>query len=362
MGYVRLLLAASVFQGHAWAIFPPRVYEFAGGVVSVRLFYMISGFLIALVFHSKYNSAKSFYKSRLLRLLPVYQIVLILSICASALSFFIKKDPFLLGYFSGYQNFLNPFEIMILSVPQLTTLGLDLYGFIGIDQNGLFLAKQSWKYVNGYQFLVVPQAWTLGLECWFYLLAPFIIRSKKSIIILIVFSFFSELIISTSLDFSNDDPWSRRFFPSELKYFLIGALSFKIKSLMTVDSTKYKFAIFAFMIAAISLIDYATIQTYSTFVYLSFFLALPSLLDLSSHLPFDRIIGDLSYPFYLSHWLILNAVDNKIIPSFESPKTLSLIYTILFSIALVLLVERKIDKIRRRYAKHQGNRLSPAQS
>lgn len=362
MGYIRLLLAISVFQGHAWAIFPPRVYEFAGGVVSVRLFYMISGFLIALVFHSKYNCAKSFYKSRLLRLLPVYQIILILSICVSVLSLVIKKDPFLLGYFSGYQSFLNPFEIMILSVPQLTTLGLDFYGFIGIDQNGLFLAKQTWKHVNGYQFLVVPQAWTLGLECWFYLMAPFVIRSKKSLIILILFSFFLELLISASLDFSNDDPWNRRFFPSELKYFLIGVLSFQIRSLITVDSNKCKFAILAAVIAAISLIDNATTQSYSIFVYLLFFLSLPSLLSVSSFLPFDRIIGDLSYPFYLSHWLILHAVENNMAPSFGSPKALSMIYTLLFSIALVLLVERKFDKIRRRYAKHQANRLYPAQS
>lgn len=101
-------------------------------MVSVRLVYMISGFLIVLVFHSKYNSAKSFYKTRLLRLLPVYQIVLISSIFALVLSLVIKKDSFILGYFSGYQSFFNPFEIMILSVPQVTTLGLDLYGFDGV--------------------------------------------------------------------------------------------------------------------------------------------------------------------------------------------------------------------------------------
>ena len=203
---------------------------------------------------------------------------------------------------------------------------------------------------------------TLGLECWFYLLAPFVIRSKKSLIILILFSFFLELLISASLDFSNDDPWNRRFFPSELKYFLIGALSFQIRSLITLESNRYRFAILAIVITAIGLIDNASSQFYSTFVYFAFFLSLPSLLSFSSFLPFDRIIGDLSYPFYLSHWLILHAVDNKMAPSFGSPKALSLIYTILFSIALVLLVERKIDKVRRRYAKHQGNRLSPAQS
>lgn len=360
MGYVRLLLAISVFQGHAWAIFPPRVYEFAGGVVSVRLFYMISGFLIALVLHSKYKSAKSFYKSRLYRLIPVYQIILILSICVSVLSFIIKKDSFLLGYFTGYQSHLNPFEILFLSVPQLTTIGLDLYGFLGIDQNGLFFTKQAWQHVNGYQFLLVPQAWTLGLECWFYLLAPFIIRSKKWMAILILLSFFSELLIRFTLDFSNDDPWSRRFFPSELKYFLIGAMSFQIKSVIKINSCKYKFVIFVLVLISMSMIDNFNTKYYPILVYIVFFLTLPSILSISSRLPFDRVIGDLSYPFYISHWLILHAVDNKILSSFGSPKTLSLIYTILFSLALVFLVERKIDKIRRKFA-NQQNRLSPTQ-
>ena len=350
MGYFRLLLAISVFLGHAWAVFPPRIYEFAGGVVSVRLFYMISGFLIALVLHSKYHSAINFYKSRMLRLLPVYQITLILTISLSILSYLSMGDPFLLGYFAGYANLLTTPEIILLLIPQFTTIALDLYGFIGINDGGLFLAEQSWKNVNGYQFLLVPQAWTLGLECWFYFLAPFIIRKTSYVVILAIMSLASGILVDNLLEFSGDDPWARRFFPSELKYFLAGVLSFKLKSKLVQSRTRNCVLVFVVVLAATSLVDYISIPIYSLCVYFIFFLSLPSLLKISSRLPFDRIIGDLSYPFYLCHWFILHAVANAILPSFEYPKLSSLLYSILLSLLLVLLIERKIDTFRHRYS------------
>ena len=70
MGLVRIILAISVYLGHAWPLFPPKVHEMSGGVISVRLFYIISGYLIAMVLSEKYGSLKNFYFSRALRLLP----------------------------------------------------------------------------------------------------------------------------------------------------------------------------------------------------------------------------------------------------------------------------------------------------
>ena len=60
MGLVRIILAISVYLGHAWPLFPPKVHEMSGGVISVRLFYIISGYLIAMVLSEKYGSLKKF--------------------------------------------------------------------------------------------------------------------------------------------------------------------------------------------------------------------------------------------------------------------------------------------------------------
>ena len=119
MGYIRLLLGVSVYQGHAWAIFPPKVYEFSGGVVSVRMFYIISGFLMAMVLSYKYESPINFYKSRLLRLIPVYYCVLFISILISVISYIKTGDSFILGYFSGYRDTIGIIGCAILAIPQL---------------------------------------------------------------------------------------------------------------------------------------------------------------------------------------------------------------------------------------------------
>ena len=160
---------------HAWPLFPPKVHEMSGGVISVRLFYIISGYLIAMVLSEKYGSLKNFYFLAL-RLLPTYLIVLAITLLSSCLFILWRNDPFLLGYLIGYKNVLSSFEIALLSIPQLGILFLDLFGFFGVNENGIHLLLVSWGNTNGYEFLLVPQAWTLGIECWFYLFAPFLIK------------------------------------------------------------------------------------------------------------------------------------------------------------------------------------------
>ena len=137
MGLVRIILAISVFLGHAWPIFPPKIHEMSGGIVSVRLFYIISGYLIAMVLNEKYASLKNFYLSRALRLLPAYLIILAVTILSSCILFLSNNDPFLLGYFIGYKSMLSIVEILLISIPQLGIIFLDLFGFFGVNENGL---------------------------------------------------------------------------------------------------------------------------------------------------------------------------------------------------------------------------------
>lgn len=75
--------------------------------------------------------------------------------------------------------------------------------------------------------LLVPQAWTLGVELSFYLLAPFIISSRKAIYILIIYSLGLRLVL-IKIGIGMNDPWNYRFFPTELALFLVGVLSHQI--------------------------------------------------------------------------------------------------------------------------------------
>lgn len=347
MGYIRILLAISVFQGHAWAVFPPKVYEFSGGVASVRLFYIISGFLITFVLTKKYNSVKSFYKSRALRLLPTYYFILFLTLASSLIIYFFTTDSFLLGYFEGYKNSLSIYECLLLYIPQLSTLFLDLYGFIGINENGLFLAKQTWTNVNGYQFLIIPQAWTLGIECWFYMFAPFIVKNKYFSTLFLAVSLAIDFFVDSYIPFANDDPWARRFFLSEMQYFILGVISCQNKKLLTINNNTAKSIIYISIFLYLIFMELLNFEIYFI-TYVLFALSIPVILDLSHKLPLDRITGDLSYPFYLSHWFCIHLLSNLDL-NLSFPKTYAFLLTIIISILIVFIIEKPFKNIRSKY-------------
>src|SRR4029077_12379723 len=69
--------------------------------------------------------------------------------------------------------------------------------------------------------MLIPQAWSLGTELSFYLVAPFILRSSWRIVF---FVFVASIALRVGL-FSAGlyyDPFSYRFFPAELMWFLLG--------------------------------------------------------------------------------------------------------------------------------------------
>jgi len=76
MGILRFLLAISVAVDHFGGAFG---LHFGPGSVEVEAFFIISGFYMYLVLHTKYYRAglSIFYSARYLRLLPSYLVVLL---------------------------------------------------------------------------------------------------------------------------------------------------------------------------------------------------------------------------------------------------------------------------------------------
>ena len=100
--------------------------------------------------------------------------------------------------------------------------------FFGIEHSSLlFTGSFAHSDVPLYQGLLVPQAWTLGVEITFYLVAPFVLRSPRRLLALLAASLaLRAVLIATGIGLS--DPWTYRFFPAELALFLAGALSHQI--------------------------------------------------------------------------------------------------------------------------------------
>jgi peptidoglycan/LPS O-acetylase OafA/YrhL len=215
MGVLRTVFALSVVFAHSsWN----DGFVFVGGQNAVELFYVISGFLISYVIHTNesYRNPLKFYVSRWLRIYPIYYAVATLSLVALLLG---NRQIFKL-----YEEFPGSADIMLV-VSQVLLLGQDWMCFLGVQNGHLaFLSDLRPNELQIHNGLLVPQAWTLGLEVSFYAMAPFILRNRPALYILLILS----LLLKAALvmdGIGRQDPWTYRFFPAELGLFLLGALS-----------------------------------------------------------------------------------------------------------------------------------------
>src|SRR3989344_473228 len=218
MGLLRLLLAVSVLSAHAGPIFGSYLI---GGKMAVQAFFMISGFYMALVLSQKYEKKKNFYRlfisNRILRIYPTYLIVLIMSIFVYGILFSHAST----GKFMFYKVYALSFDfplLIYLFLSNIFILGMDLVMFLGVNlKTGASYLTPDYLSTNPilHDFMLIPQAWTLSLEFLFYLLVPFIYKkSLKFVILLTLISIILRIYIySIGL---NHEPWTNRFFPTEL--------------------------------------------------------------------------------------------------------------------------------------------------
>jgi len=215
MGLLRTIFALSVVFSHL------GIYTFVGARNAVQIFYIISGFLISyiLVEAKNYSNVKNFYYNRILRIYPIYYFIVFISLLIYPIlniKFFyiIKQTPIIANIFLIFSN--------------IFIIGQDWIMFSGIKNNILIFVTDFYKSeIILFEGLFIQQAWTLGLEVTFYLIAPFILFNRKIISTLLIFSILLRIYL-IKIGIGLKDPWTYRFFPTELAFFLIGALSHQI--------------------------------------------------------------------------------------------------------------------------------------
>ena len=285
---------------------------------AVQMFFAISGFYISMVWQDKYSRCESpirtFYLSRSLRIYPLYFIVL-------ALSVMVAWYGLASGHISALMALLAYPLSGALSIPvyltQISLLGMDSYSFLGrLDDGTVTLAKHLVNYPRPFihEFYFVPQAWSLSLELMFYMAAPFILSKTKLLLWLLLLSL--GLRLSLWLSGYDDYPWTTRVFPLEMALFIAGALAQRAWTRLDqaiggvagnrciywlVGSLPIVMAV-AFKWIAATLGESAYWIAYALTVS-----ALPVLFALTRSLKLDRALGDLSYPIYISHWLVIAA-------------------------------------------------------
>lgn len=307
MGSIRVLLAVAVVFEHAYGT------AFSGGVFAVQLFFVVSGFFISyiLVESQNYGTIGAFYWNRILRLFPVYWTVALASLVMylGGAYAFGNAPPFV----EVYQQLDLP-NATALALTNVFLFGQDWVIFTAIDNGALvFSPNYHVEDVWVWRGLLVPPAWSLGIELTFYLIAPFILTRLRLLLVLLIFSVALRLwLISTGLGLQ--DPWNYRFFPTELALFILGILSHQLwKPYLEANdciSDRIATAITLIVIVVTAVCVTLHILPLRLPVLVLFVLSLPFLFCFQKNRPWDRWLGEFSYPIYIVHWSVMFPVSH----------------------------------------------------
>jgi peptidoglycan/LPS O-acetylase OafA/YrhL len=287
MGLVRLFLALVVAGDHFYVRVVNQLtggtrgvdqYLSLNGGFAVMLFYCLSGFLISYILAHKYSDdapgTRGFYKSRFLRIFPLYWAML-------------------------------AFSLLLVDRPQGTLDTLVSLTVIGGDWVRAFRDYPAEHNSFG---SVLGQAWSIGAELTFYAMAPWLLRSLR--VSLLAFGGSLALRLWLQSRYGFHQAWTYHFFPSALCFFLAGHLARVAGDCWPRAAVR----IGPTMLALAAVSTYLTLGSgnwISPWFYVmigAFAASLPWLFSVTKDNRVMNYLSDLSYPLYLGHLILVAAI------------------------------------------------------
>lgn len=373
MGLIRFLLAFSVVYAHLdetqfiIMFMGHKILLLVSSDMAVQIFFMISGFYMALILSGHKYSLSGFYKSRFFRLYPLYLCILLATVFIDMAAYFSHNAQAMAvlpgaNFFASFHQ-LSISGIIFFVIVNLMILGLDICSFLSIHQGHIFFGALTPPKLMLLSYAFIGQAWSVSLEIMFYLLIPFIFFRKRKVAIILGLMAVSILIRAylyahLHLKF---DPWTYRFFPNELVFFLGGVLAF-----LVYDKVKIKQlpSLLVYLLAIFVTIGYGNFfegtHLNSHLYHLFMLFCIPFIFHISKDWKFDRFIGELSYPIYISHILLFYCTSYMLNVLFmhhiigdgyhHFSKTITSGTICVVSLLLYLLVQKPVDRFRHHYA------------
>lgn len=362
MGTVRFALAMLVVYFHVdgYANFGLRL---PSSLTAVQLFYVISGFYMALVLNEKYTTPRmnwTFYSNRFFRLWPPMMVVAAVTVLSfllldEVLLFRLRMD---LDEFLDYLGALPSAAVGYIILTNLVVFGQSWMWFLRFDPG----EGVSWSPAgideghNGSSFLINHPTFTVAIEATYYLISPFLLRrSVRWAVAVAVAGFLYHVAIY--LAGLQGMAWSYFFVGSAAYFYFLGACAYHAYVYLSrlppgewwwLD--RFELALYPLalgVVAAATAWGYLPEGNFALAMVLA--LVIPLLFRRTKRSRLDRIVGDLSYGIYLIHYplylLLLKAFDGR------TAAALTLILVIVGAIALYLSVETPLDRWRQRRAR-----------
>lgn len=333
MGLLRLLLALVVLFSHngvsiAW------LSPINPGV-AVYCFFILSGFYISMGLNERYvgpNSNRAFYVGRFWRLWPTYLLSLALLIPTGTIASVFARAYELPGLAFVGIVFSN---IFIVGQDLLAHLSFD-GGHVRFSEVGVDPAQ------NGVSYMLNMPAWSLAIECLFYAVAPFIVRSlARTIAFLCVGLVYTTVWVHGYPELGGLYRMDL-YYPFPILFFGLGSLGYWMHHHANFNKPMHYLG---FAVLACALLQ--TGINAAAPVYLLLTCSAGYLFHKTKNSAIDRFLGDLSYPVYIlqipvasfAHWCGAGA---------SAPRIVIPAVLVLSSLA-VYLIERPVDKVRRAY-------------
>ena len=363
MGILRYFLAIVVVIGHSPLTIFAKPLNGDGGL-AVQTFYVISGFYMALIVN-KYrlqsldiSNIKNFYLSRCLRIYPVYWICFLV-MWGLATFHLVSSPPLPMDVLKSLDNFSDKIFYIFQNI---FIFGQGLMRFTIYDPNthAFFLTfTGTANYAVEHHLIQVGpsflgQSWTLSLELTFYLLVPFILTRKRNTVIALCAL---SLLLKFSLYYLGYGYKNYNiqvaFFPSALGVFLLGAISQQIiypwlrkKSVFFLQKATYAWIFGLILYVSFLFPRIGSYDLKSGLFVLLIACSLPFLFCYYSKSAFDRFIGDLSFPVYMTHVFCIGLVQHSKLVNPAYIGYWVVIVSTMVSIFLVRFVMNPLDKFR----------------
>jgi peptidoglycan/LPS O-acetylase OafA/YrhL len=261
--------------------------------------------------------------------------------------------------YAGARTPLTTESFLYLLIANIILIGQDIVLFQAFTPDGqlYFTANFQLSEPQVFSLMPLPQAWTLSLELMFYILAPLLVQRKTRVLLLVIAASLAVRLYTYLGAGLYHDPWTYRFFPSELAFFVSGMVSYRLYLRIKKSPLGNAGAAIAATTVILSItLGYQLlprgIVTQWTY-YGMLFCLLPWLFIFSDrHRMSDGWIGELSYPIYISHVLVLLALSPllKSVPTAHN-NVVVCTSTVLFSLALMRFVSTPLENYRQQRVK-----------